>query len=222
VATRFYLRDAAPTYDPGVFVGNWLATTNGLGRAMSTLRPGEAYADLAITSGGSHLQAFYRLVSAPIAQSLAITSSMTVNWVLTGAPGATTGSPSFRYLIYATVGDSTSIRGYLDSASTNLISRTDASMVGSTTIQGRALNGGTAVAMVGNALAFPTLQVGDRIVVELGWGVGGATTDHIGRGGTSATDQSDGSTDTTRPGWIEFSFTANFPEALNVRTWILE
>jgi hypothetical protein len=59
-----------------------------------------------------------------------------------------------------------------------------------------------------NALA------GDRIVIEIGYrATNNVTTSRTGRvyiGGTSGTDLTDGDTDTSHPGWVEFSDTLTF------------
>lgn len=194
MSTRFWLTSSAPPYTPTTRRGAWDVATGEdvqlLGRqpagsaGSSTINVGSTAADRDVL--------LHRSISAGAVK--AGTLSGTVTWII-GARESNAALNGFFHLhIYVTSGDSDTPRGTL------LTDSIGATEFGTTAIG--ASEGAKAVSSV-------AVQVGDRIVAEIGYRATASSTTQnatINYGNTGTTDLSVASASvTSQPGWIEFS-----------------
>ncbi|WP_354643873.1 hypothetical protein [Kitasatospora camelliae] len=194
MATRFWLTSSAPPYTPTTKRGAWDVSTGEdvqyLGRkpagsaGTSTINVGSTAADRDIL--------LHRSISDGAVK--AGTVAGTVTWMI-GAKESNAALNGFFHLhIYVTSGDTDTPRGTL------LTDSIGATEFGTTAI------GATEGA---KTLSSVAVQVGDRIVVEIGYRANaGSSTQNatINYGNTGTTDLSAGSASvTSQPGWVEFS-----------------
>lgn len=196
MATRFALTGAASPYTPTTRRGTWNVASGEdlqlLGRkpqgavGTSTINVGSTAANRTVL--------LHRSISAGAIK--AGTISGTISWVIGVKESATALNGVWRLHVYVTSGDSDTPRGTLLSNFTGATTFT-------TTATG-ATEGAQAVTPV-------AVQVGDRIVAEIGYSASaGATTQNatINYGQIGTTDLAAGATSvTTDPSWIELSGT---------------
>lgn len=203
MATRLFATDTDPAISPSV-KGSWTVTTGNLAKAIDRLKA-DASVSLGLTQSFA-AALFYRFVSKPLAGDQTIAG--TLDAALMASRGSA-GSGGFRFFAYVTQGDSTTLsRGtLLNIANDGAVWPTAEAGVQFSSVK---------------ALTSVSALDGDRIVIELGsQGASGSPTQTIRRGGTGA-DLTNGDTDTTHPGWFEFSQDLRFlGDAANVRAYIL-
>jgi hypothetical protein len=194
VATRHYLTGAASPYTPTTRRGTWNVASGEdlqlLGRkpqgsvGTSTINVGSTAANRTVL--------LHRSISAGATK--AGTISGTISWVI-GVKESATGLNGFwRLHVYVTSGDSDTPRGTLLS-----------NFTGATTFTTTA-TGATEGAQTVTSVA---VQVGDRIVAEIGYSASATSTTQnatINYGQIGTTDLAAAATSvTTDPGWIELS-----------------
>jgi len=194
VATRFWLTSSAPPYTPTTRRGSW-AVASGEDVQYLGRKPAGAAGSSTINVGSTAANRdvlLHRSISDGAVK--AGTLAGTVQWVI-GAKESNANLNGFFHLhIYVTSGDSDTPRGTL---------LTDS--IGATEF------GTTAVGATegSKTLSSVSVQVGDRIVVEIGYRASASATTQnatINYGNTGTTDLTNGSASvTSQPGWIEFS-----------------
>ncbi len=195
MATRLYLGNAAASYTPTTKRGAWDNSAATLARRLSPVPEGAAAtAAIAETSATNAFDVLWgRWISDPAIT--AGTLSGTVQWIAGVLESNTAANDFFHVHIFVTAGDTDTVRGTL---LTNNIGATEFT----TTATGR----GEGAKTVTNV----AVQVGDRIVVEIGYVANNTVTTsytgtlHYGNTGTADLAQG-GTTVTTSPGWVEFS-----------------
>jgi hypothetical protein len=202
VATRLYgVANTAAPVSPA-FDSGWLSTTGSVRRGMSLTKAAttETVAGQAIASGAGNNALAFQLVSDPLdAQTI---TGGTVTVIMRGRELATTDNVNKRWRkVYVVSNDGSTVRGTLvsmaASASTTELGTSPAGTV-------MALNAGTGTLAV---------SAGDRIVVEVGYGLSSTGTTPqadmvIGGNGTDHTT-TEGDTTGTVP-WVEFSQNLTF------------
>lgn len=191
MATRLYLSNAAPGYTPTTKRGGWTVSSATLARALATKSGAAATASgTGLTTSGQHALIGRWISSAFLSGG---TFGGGISWVVGAIRTSNMTGCVARLYVYATTGDSDTPRG---TALTY-----NGGTAWTTTATGR---GGS------TTLTDVTVQAGDRIVVELGLQLTGASTaaatGTVNYGNTGATDLTSGSTSvTTQPGWVEFA-----------------
>lgn len=195
MATRLYLTNAAPGYTPSTKRGGWDLSTASLARQL-----GPSPSGTATTAAGSKSTAttnwdvlLGRWISDPMDRAGDL--SGTVQWIIGVLESSTNANMVFHLHIFVTQGDSDNVRG------TVLTDNIGGTEWANSTATGRGEST--------QALTTVACQVGDRVVVEVGYqsqASGTGYTGTINYGGTGNTDLASASTAvTTNPGWIEFS-----------------
>lgn len=193
--TRLYLTSLAAGYSPATIRGGYDGTAGCLTRALGTVKGGVATgtAIAETSSSATWNQAMHRSVSAPLTQAVTISGTLDYcGWV-----NETNASMNAVYSIcaYVTAGNTDTARGYLVGGATSTV-------LGTTEWAGS-----------GNALPQQTLnpvaaQVGDRIVVVVGYQAQNTKTTsysgqfYFGGSGTDSLPAQGANTDAT---WVEFS-----------------
>lgn len=193
--TRFYLSNTAPSYTPSspVHQGTW---TNGAQTTAKALtgRPSGATGTTAVQIGNTNANRSMLCLRGITEPAVAAgTISGTVQWVLGVLESNAALNAFFMVHIWVSTGDSTTVRG-------TLLNMSSGGTEWPTSYAGRTEGNKT--------LTSVAIQVGDRIIVELGYIASSSLSTYTGTyrfGGTSATDLTDGGTNTADPPWIEFS-----------------
>ncbi len=196
MALRLWFQNAAAPYSPTTIRGAWDATGSAVTRYLGP-RPAGTAATIGIaeTSGTTNWDVLWgRWISDGAVA--AGTISGTVQWITGVLESATTADQFFHVHIFVTAGDSDSLRGTL------LTDSIGATEFPNPTATGR----GEGAKTVTNV----AVQVGDRLVVEIGYRTTNTTatsfTGTMNYGNAGAADLASGGTGvTTAPGWIEFS-----------------
>lgn len=193
---RLYLANAAAGYTPATVRGGWDNAAATLVRDLGLAPAGAAAtAGVAETAAGTgHATLLGRWVSAAAIRAGTMAGSM--SWCAGVLQSDAAADLWLRLHVYVTEGDTDVVRGVLHSE----------------VIHHAEMVSGAAAGQAGgdwNLDAVP-VEIGDRIVVELGFEAGNAvTTSYTGTvnyGGTAAGDLTRGSTSvTTEPGWVAFS-----------------
>jgi hypothetical protein len=205
VATRHWLTNAAAPYTPTTRRGSWTTASGEDVQLLGRKPQGSAgTSSIALAAGsGTRKVLLHRSISAGAIK--AGTISGTVTWCIGAKESNTLLDAVWHLHVYVTSGDSDTPRG-------TLLSNYTGSSEFSTTATG-ATEGAVSVSPV-------SVQVGDRLVVEIGYETSTTTAASysatINYGNVGSTDLA--ATDTavtTEPGWIEFSgadglFTAAF------------
>ncbi|MFG3051891.1 hypothetical protein ACGFZP_13200 [Kitasatospora sp. NPDC048239] len=194
MATRFWLTNSAAPYTPTTRRGAW-DTASGEDVQLLGRKPAGSAGTSSINVGSTAADRdvlLHRSISAGAIK--AGTISGTVSWTV-GVRESNVDLNGFWHLhIYATSGDSDTPRGTLL-----------ADYIGSTEFTTTA----TGTAISGQAVTPVAIQVGDRLVVEIGYRANSLSTTYnatINYGNTGGTDLGSGDTAvTTEPGWVEFS-----------------
>lgn len=195
---KYYVSNTATPYTPATIRGTWTVTqTTILKLDSAPSGTSTAPASNSRSDGGVWTALISRFVSDGLAATTTFTTSNVVNLVFGGAVNnATNTGGNFDLYIYITTGDSDTPRG-------TILTNTVFSDTLTTTGTGR----GNSANLTGGV----TAQVGDRIVVEVGWqksgSATGARTGNMWAGDTGA-DLTLGSTSvTTLAGWITITTT---------------
>lgn len=202
MATRLYgVATTAAPVSPG-FDAGWQSTTGAVRRSLSTSKAAatETRSAVAITSGANNECLGFQLVSPPL-NAGAIAGTVTI--MTRGRELATTDNVDRRArCAYVVSRDGSTVRGTLLAQGFDTGATTE---LGTTLAGYRAANA--------TALSSVTAQQGDRIVVELGYGMSGTGTTPqfdmvVGGNGTDHAN-ADGDTTGAVP-WVEFSQTLSF------------
>lgn len=185
--TRLFTQDVAAAISPTT-KGSYGATGSALDRKLAPEKSGSADSLTLSVAGTETL--FYRFVSNALSSNHSFSGTITVTLMASSAAGPlnTLGMHA-----YVTQGDSTTLtRGTLFS---------EAALTGIALTTSDAGDSSNALTLSG-----VSAQTGDRVVVEIfgDRSVAGSANTTVYRGG-SGTDLASGDTDTTRPGWVEFS-----------------
>lgn len=194
MASRLYLTRTLQSFTP-TLAGAWDQTTVTTG-SLSPQKDTNAKADVqqAETSANAdHDVILTRHVSAPLTAVQTIAG--TVDLMVSAFESNADADMVYHVHLWVTQGDTSTPRGTL------LTDYIDTGNEWPTTQAG--------LAMAQQTVASVAAQVGDRIVLELGYRAQNTTTSsrtgRISHGGNSATDLTAADTDTTHPAWIEFS-----------------
>ncbi|MEU1552145.1 hypothetical protein ABZ517_05410 [Streptomyces scabiei] len=194
MATRFWLTSSSAPYSPATKRGAWTDATSTvaglLGRQPAGTSATSAKAETSLSQNSVLLG---RWVSPPARK--AGTLSGTVDFCVGRVASASAAALVTRVHMYATVGDSDSVRG-------TLLDNWQGSSNWPTTASGGAATG--------QAIGSVALQIGDRLVVEFGYQatntVATSYTGTLNYGATGTTDLANAATAvTTNPGWVDFS-----------------
>jgi hypothetical protein len=199
VATRLYGVATTPAPVSPTTQGGWFSQAGYVVRNLSLNKAAatETRSAVNVTSGANNNALAFQLVSPPLAAQT-IAAGGTISIIMRGRELATTDNINKRYrMVYVVSNDGSTVRGTLVTFAATA----------STTELGTSLSG-TVMAInagIGSALA---VSAGDRIVVEVGYGMSstGTTPQYdmvIGGNGTDHTT-TEGDTTGTVP-WIEFS-----------------
>jgi hypothetical protein len=198
---KFYFANSAAPYSPATYRGAWDSSASIVDRLLHTTPSGAAATkSVAETSATNNYDVMLgRWVSAALAEDQEFSKAGTTDTatIIIGARESGTAANAYlHYHIYITTGDSDTVRGTI---ATDYIGASELT----TTARGwsYALN-------LSNVIG----QVGDRIVIEVGWrGVQTSTTSYnatINYGNTGTTDLTNTSTSvTTRPGNVVITYT---------------
>ncbi len=193
---RLYLTNAAPGYTPATKRGSWddsgATLARKLGRRPEGAAATAARAETNITNLYDVLLG--RWVSEPARVAGELSGAM--NWAVGAMESAAAANLFFHWHVYVTAGDTDTVRGVLRTSAVNANEWPIAPATGRT----------------GNdwTLDPVNVQVGDRLVVELGYQaqntVTTSRTGTINYGNTGETDLTLNSANvTTEPGWVEFT-----------------
>lgn len=193
MATRKYLTTTAAGYTPTTKRGSWTTSSATLTGLLAT-RPAGTSTTSAVAVGSTTANRDI-LIGRWISDGAvaAGTTSGTVQWVIGILESNAALNAFFHIHIFVTAGDSDTVRGTL---------LTDS--IGAT-------EWGTAYAGLTEgtkSVGSVSVQVGDRLVVEVGYRASSSNTAYTGTvryGGTSTTDLTNGSTTTADSPWIELS-----------------
>jgi hypothetical protein len=194
MATRFWLTNAAAPYTPATRRGAW-DVASGEDVQLLGRRPQGSAGTSSINAGSTAADRdvlLHRSISAGTVK--AGTISGTVSWTIGARESNVDCNAVWHLHAYVTSGDSDTPRGTLL-----------ADYIGSTEFTTTE----TGTQVLSQAVSSVAVQVGDRIVVEIGYRAQALVTTYnatINYGNVGATDLSSGSTNVTNePGWIEFS-----------------
>lgn len=198
MAKRLYLTNSAAGFTPSTIRGAWDATVGSPVTIGLKASKSGSYAEVSGTVTGSNPAnydtRFYNAVSDAIPNTGTLSGS--VSWC---AMTEDLNSADARYHvhIWVTQGDSNTLRGTLLS-----------DYIGSENWS--AIDNRQGVRVNSVPLSSVSVQAGDRIVVEMGIRDEDTQIFHtvgvqIGYGGTSSTDLANADTNTTHPGWFEFT-----------------
>lgn len=197
MATRFWLTSSAPPYTPATRRGSWTTASGEDVQLLGRKPAGSAgTSSIALAAGsGTRKVLLHRSISAGAVA--AGTLSGTVQWMIGVKESNALLDAVWHLHVYVTSGDTDTPRGTL------LSNYTGATEFGLTAAG--AGEGSQAVSAV-------AVQVGDRIVVEIGYETSTTTAASynatINYGGSNASATDLGSADTAvtvNPGWVEFS-----------------
>jgi len=195
--TRYYLNNLAAGYTPTTWKGSWDTTTSAVTMKLGSTKSGASATSTIAEVVTTNLWdvALGRWVSDAFATLTKFTNSQTTDWVFGIGENSTSANNYTHVHIYITVGSTDSVRATLLA---NNIRGTE----NSTTAQGQA-NG---TLTLSSAIA----EVGDRLVVEIGYQAANTVTTSYSStlyyGTTGSTDLASGSTSVTaNPGWIDFT-----------------
>jgi len=198
MASRLYLTNAAAGYTPTTKRGAWDNSSASLARQLGFVPAGTA-ATAGVADGTANTNnldiLLGRWISEPVDRAGEL--SGTAEWIMGALESNLNANDMWHVHIFATAGDSNTVRGTLLADS-----------IGTTEWPTTA----TARGEGAKTLTDVDLQVGDRVVVEIGYQAQNtSTTSYTGTvnyGNTGTTDLASGNTGanlTGRPGWIEFS-----------------
>lgn len=202
-AVRLYLANVAATYTPPTIRGTWSdkALTGASGLLRRKTGAGTTAAKAETSSSNTWSTLLRRFVSEPINNAATLDGAASVCFGARVSGGNSTNKPADANMvpqlhIYVTVGNTDVVRGAL----------TSTALVGGTEFASEF--GAAGVLSTIAALTAVNAQVGDRIVVELGYRSQNTFTTSVtgtmNYGGT-ASDLTDGDNATsTHPGWVEF------------------
>jgi hypothetical protein len=195
VACRFWITSGAPPYTPATRRGSWTTASGEDVQLLGRKPQGSAgTSSISLAAGsGTRKVLLHRSISAGAVK--AGTISGTVTWCIGAKESNALLDGVWHMHIYVTSGDSDIPRGTL------LSNYTGATEFGTTAA------GATEGAVAVSSLA---IQVGDRLVVEIGYETSTTTAASysatINYGNVGTTDLSNGDTSVTNdPGWVEFS-----------------
>lgn len=195
MATRFWVTSGAPPFTPTTRRGSWTTASGEDVQLLGRKPQGSAgTSSISLAAGsGTRKVLLHRSISAGAVK--AGTISGTVTWCIGAKESNALLDGVWHLHIYVTSGDSDTPRGTL------LSNYTGATEFGTTAA------GATEGAVAVSSLA---IQVGDRLVVEIGYETstttGASYSATINYGNVGTTDLSNGDTAVTAdPGWVEFS-----------------